>query len=132
MLRKRIITITLIASFPLMSLAPAEAANKAGGTCTTLKSIAKIGSSKYECKINSKTKKAVWTKLVKPKGFDCVKSKKALPMLKDSFNTLQDYFETIALIYPAMILIILNSRKTLIDQSTSDLKLLEDSLKKYC
>jgi hypothetical protein len=131
MLRKRIITITLIASFPLMSLAPAEAANKAGGTCTTLKSIAKIGSSKYECKINSKSKKAVWTKLVKPKGFDCVKSKKALPMLKDSFSTLQDYFETIALIYPADDPFYIKFKKD-VDQSTSDLKLLENSLKKYC
>jgi hypothetical protein len=131
MLTKRIIAIMLIASFPLVSLTPADATNKAGGTCTTLKSIAKIGSSNYECKINSKSKKAVWTKLVKPKGFDCVKSKKALPMLKDSFSTLQDYFETIALIYPADDPFYIKFKKD-VDQSTSDLKLLENSLKKYC
>jgi hypothetical protein len=131
MLKNRIVTVALIAALPLMPLVPAQAANKAGGTCTTLKSIAKIGSSKYECKVNSKTKKAVWTKLVKPNGFDCVKSKKALPMLKDSFGTLQDYFETIALIYPADDPFYIKFKKD-VDQSTSDLKLLEDSLKKYC
>jgi hypothetical protein len=131
MLKNRIVTIALIAALPLMSLAPAEAANKAGGNCTKLKSITKIGSSKYECKINSKTKKAVWTKLVKPKGFDCAKSKKALPMLKDSFSTLQDYFETIALIYPADDPFYIKFKKD-VDQNTSDLKLLEDSIKKYC
>jgi hypothetical protein len=131
MIRKRIVSIALISTLPLMSLAPAEAANKAGGTCKTLKSIVKIGSSKYECKMNSKTKKAVWTKLVKPKGFDCVKSKKALPMLKDSFNTLTDYFETIALIYPSDDPFFIKFKKD-VDQSTSDLKLLEDSIRTYC
>jgi len=131
MIRKRIVTIALISTLPLMSLAPAEAVNKAGGTCKTLKSIVKIGSSKYECKMNSKTKKAVWTKLVKPTGFDCVKSKNALPMLKDSFNTLQDYFETIALIYPSDDPFFIKFKKD-VDQNTADLKLLEDSIKKYC
>ena len=127
---KKIVAVT-IASLLTLGISPSEAANKAGGTCNKLKSIAKIGSSKYECKINSKTKKAVWTKLVRPKGFDCVKSKKALPMLKDSFSTLQDYFETIALIYPADDPFYIKFKKD-VDQNTSDLKLLEDSVKKYC
>jgi hypothetical protein len=131
MLRKRLVAIALIATVPVISLAPAQAANKAGGPCTTLTSIAKIGSAKYECKVNSKTKKAVWTKLVKPAGFDCAKSKKALPMLKDSFSTLQDYFETIALIYPTDDPFYVKFKKD-VDQNTSDLKLLEDSIKKYC
>ena len=127
---KKTLAIALVLLLAL-GISPAEAANKAGGNCTTLKSIAKIGSSKYECKVNSKTKKAVWTKLIKPTGFDCMKSKKALPMLKDSFGTLQDYFETIALIYPADDPFYIKFKKD-VDQNTSDLKLLEDSVKKYC
>ena len=131
MFNKKKAIAVLVASIITLGIAPSQGANKAGGSCTKTGSIVKIGSFKYECEANSKYKKTVWTKIVKPAGFDCVKSKKALPTLRDSFITLEDYFETIKAVYPDTDPFYIKFKKDL-DQSTSDLKTLESAVKRFC
>ena len=131
---KKITATAIILSLALAlgtQIAPAQAANKAGGTCATVGQIAKIGSSRYECQINNKSKKSIWTKLVKPAGFNCVQSKKALPMLRDSLATLQDYFETIQMVYTETDPFYIKFKKDF-DQNKSDLATLETGIKRYC
>lgn len=92
--RVNVLAASLLA-LSLTGISQANAANKPGGTCSNLNQIVKIGSSKYECLINKKSQKKVWAKIVIPAGFSCVKSKKALPMLKDSFASISDYMEIV-------------------------------------
>lgn len=114
-----------------LTTAPAQAANKAGGACVTVGQITKIGSYRYECQVNNKTKKTVWTKLIKPAAFNCVQSKKALPMLRDSLATLEDYFETIQMVYADTDPFYIKFKKDF-EQNKKDLATLERGIKLYC
>jgi hypothetical protein len=118
--------------FALLSpVSPALAANKAGGKCATVKEIVKIGSSKYECKLSTKTQKTTWTKIVVPAGFSCAKSKKALPILNDSFETLASYMDIVKDTYPETDPFYISTAKG-IAKAEKDLATLKSAVKRYC
>ena len=109
----------------------ASAANKAGGACATVKTVVRIGSFKYECKVNTKTQKAVWTKIITPAGFSCSKSKKALPILTDSFETLASYMDIVKDTYPETDPFYISTAKG-IAKAQKDLNTLKAAIKRYC
>ena len=131
---KKIVTtsIALGLLFALLSpVSPALAANKAGGKCATVKEIVKIGSSKYECKLSTKTQKTTWTKIVIPAGLSCAKFKKQLPMVRDSFQTLLDYQEVVKATLDETDPFYISFMKT-VTSGQKDLATLNAAIKRYC
>jgi hypothetical protein len=130
-MKKHISVIMLLSIGAFSFIAPAQAANKAGGKCSSISAVVKIGSSKYECQMSSKTGKQTWVKLVKPAGFDCTKSKKALPILRDTFASLTDYMDIVKGTMSETDPFYIKTQKQ-IDTAAKDLKTLTTAVKKYC
>ena len=130
-LMKRIVGISAAIALSLGLTVPAQAAVKAGAECTSKGQISKAGSSKFECKLNTATNKLTWKKIVVPSGFSCLKSKKAYPLVLDTFESLASYMDIVKGVYPETDPFYIKTEKQ-IASAASDLKLLKDAIKRYC
>lgn len=128
---KRSIGVSIAIAMSLNLAAPAEAAVRTGAACTTKGQISKSGTTKYECKLSTKTGKMTWSKIVIPSGFSCSKSKKAYPLVLETFESLASYMDIVKGVYPDTDPFYIKTEKQ-IASAASDLKLLKDAIKRYC
>jgi hypothetical protein len=128
---KKSVCLSIVIALSLGCTVPAQAAVKAGAACTTKGQISKAGSNKFECKLNTTTNKLAWKKIVVPSGFSCSKSKKAYPLVLDTFESLASYMDIVKGVYPDTDPFYIKTEKQ-INAAAADLKLLKDAIKRYC
>jgi hypothetical protein len=128
---RKSLSLVLTVLLSVSGTSSAQAANKAGGSCTSLGAIVKIGSSKYECKYNKKSTKNVWTKIVKPAAFNCSTAKRTYPLAKETFGMLQDNWDLVKSFYTETDPFYIKTQKQ-IETAAADLKYVKDGIKRYC
>ena len=131
MKKKAALLAILALTFSTTSAIQAHAGTSAGAACPTVGKSAKVGSVKYICQVNSKTKKKAWAKIVLPAGFSCSATKSGYANAQDMVSQISTNLELLKGIAPATDPNLIDIQKQY-NQALADLTTIKDAITKYC
>jgi len=131
MKKKAALVVVLALTFSLSSVIQAHAVTAPGAACASIGKTAKVGSAKFICQVNAKTKKTVWSKVIVPSGFSCADTKSGYANAQDMVSQISSNLELLKGIAPATDPNLLDIQKQY-NQALADLNTIKAAITKYC